>query len=365
MGQVSNKVLNLNLLDNNETSHANPNGSITGENVNSLLYDMIAIPDWGMQDFVKERIAFRRQGSVFSLGSPYGEPGTFFYKAFFNFNTSYGLFGGIINTMNGEAIKDVNSARQFLMNNSSSERFSQAYRRTLKIKEQYLVQFARTLNYLTSECPWFFKDVSGLDEALKYNYNEIVGTTSKKITLSFNQDAVDMRISTLLDLYKEACFDYANHREIIPDNLRKFDMCIMLFNPPINDVNYSRGYNADSMDFSKSIDVKAYLFGASFEWNNGAKEKIISYTSSEAPFNATYQEFKPYHLDNIGMSFKCIYLKNCEIILDSINSMPNALSNETGTKPEYSIDISFDRHYIYNVNKELGLTLTDAGMYAI
>ena len=365
MGKVENKVLKLNFLDNNATSHANPDGSITGEDVNSLLYDMIAIPDWGMQDFVKERIAFRRQGSVFSLGSPYGEPGTFFYKAFFNFNTSYGLFGGIINTMNGEAIKDVNSARQFLMNNYSSARFSEPYKRMLRNKEKYLVQFARTLNYLSNECPWFFKDVSGLDEALKYNYNEIVGANPKKISLSFNQDAVDMRISTLLDLYKEACFDYVNHREIIPDNLRKFDMCIMLFNPPINDVNYTRGYNADSTDFSKSIDVEADLSTVSFDWKNKQQENVISYTSSEAPFNATYQEFKPYHLDNIGMSFKCVYLKNCEILLDSVRSMPNNLNNETGTKLEYSIDISFDRHYIYNVNKELGLTLTDAGMYSI
>lgn len=365
MGKVENKVLNLKVFDNNETSHAHPNGSITGEDVNSLLYDMIAIPDWGMQDFVKERIAFRRQGSVFSLGSPYGEPGTFFYKAFFNFNTSYGLFGGLINTMNGEAIKDVNSARQFLMNNYSSARFSEPYKRMLRNKEKYLVQFARTLNYLSNECPWFFKDVSGLDEALKYNYNEIVGANPKKISLSFNQDAVDMRISTLLDLYKEACFDYVNHREIIPDNLRKFDMCIMLFNPPINDVNYTRGYNADSTDFSKSVDVEVDLFSASFDWKNKQQENVISYTSSEAPFNATYQEFKPYHLDNIGMSFKCVYLKNCEILLDSVRSMPTNLNNETGTKLEYSIDISFDRHYIYNVNKELGLTLTDAGMYSI
>ena len=329
---VKNEILDLNLFDGNATSHINVGGSITGENIGSTLRDMIAIPNWSIRDFAIERWKFKTQSSAESTLSPYGEPGMFFYKVLFNFNTSYGLLGGLINEMNGKPVKDVNTALQFLTNNAVSGRFSIAYRSVLYRKIDQLLNFGKLLNFLSNECPWFFKDVEGLGEALKYNFNEIVPSQNRTIKLTFNQDAVDMRVSTLIDLYKQACYDWVNFKEIIPENLRKFDMCIMLFNPPIAGMNFGGFITKDDMKYPNGKEV-----------------------------TASYNQFKGDLKDEEGMSFKCIYLKNCEILINDLESITGNLNNEKGFNQELSMTISFERHYSYNINKEFGLMISDAG----
>lgn len=334
MAKVENKILNLNIFDNNETMHLHPEGSITGENISSTLRDMIVIPNWNIRDFATERWKFKTQSSAGSSLSPYGEPGMFFYKVMFNFNTSYGLLGGLIKEMNGAPIKDINTAWQFLANNSKSSRFSPVYRRILQTKAGYLFKFAQLLNFLSNECPWFFKDVEGLATALNYDFSELVPAKGRTIKLTFNQDAVDMRVSTLIDLYKQACYDWVNFKEIIPENLRKFDMCIMLFNPPIAGMNFGGFITQDDMKYPKNNPVTASYKG--FTGNNS--------------------------IDSVsGMSFKCIYLKNCEILINELESITGNLNNEQGFKQELSMTIKFERHYSYNINKEFGLMISDSG----
>lgn len=330
--KVENKILDLNLFDGNATTHINAGGSITGENIGSTLRDMIAIPNWSIRDFAIERWKFKTQSSAESSLSPYGEPGMFFYKVLFNFNTSYGLLGGLINEMNGQPVKDINTALQFLTNNAVSCRFSIAYRSVLYRKIDQLKNFGKLLNFLSNECPWFFKDVEGLGEALKYNFEEMVPQKNRTIKLTFNQDAVDMRVSTLIDLYKQACYDWVNFKEIIPENLRKFDMCIMLFNPPIAGMNFGGFITKDDMKYPNAN-----------------------------PVTASYNQFKGDLNDKTGMSFKCIYLKNCEILINDLESITGNLNNEKGFNQELSMTISFERHYSYNINKEMNLMISDAG----
>lgn len=332
MANVENKILDLNLFNGNATTHINADGSITGENIGSTLRDMIAIPNWSIRDFAIERWKFKTQSSAESTLSPYGEPGMFFYKVLFNFNTSYGLLGGLINEMNGKPVKDINTALQFLTNNAESARFSNAYRGVLYRKIEHLINFGKLLNFLSNECPWFFKDVEGLGTALNYNFNEIVPSQNRTIKLTFNQDAVDMRVSTLIDLYKQACYDWVNFKEIIPENLRKFDMCIMLFNPPIAGMNFGGFITKDDMKYP----------------NNDA-------------VTASYKGFTGALNDETGMSFKCIYLKNCEILINELESITGNLNNEKGFNQELSMTISFERHYSYNINKEFGLMVSDSG----
>ena len=49
------------------------------------------IPNWGIKDYIRERAIWQK--GVESLA---GEPGWFYFKIFFKFNTNYGLFGGIL-----------------------------------------------------------------------------------------------------------------------------------------------------------------------------------------------------------------------------------------------------------------------------
>lgn len=330
---AKNNIIDLNIFDKNDTSHKNANGGLTGENLSSTLHDMIAIPNWSMRDFAIERWRFKSQSTSGSTVSPYGEPGMFFYKVLFNFNTSYGLLGGLVKESNGATNKDINTAWQFLKNNAGSARFSDGYSYTLGMKLEYLEKFGKLLNFISNECPWFFKDVEGLAEALKYNFGELAPSKNRTIKIICNPDAVDMRVSTLIDLYKQACYDWVNFKEIIPENLRKFDMCIMLFNPPIAGVNFGGFITTDDMRFP----------------NN-------------SPVTASYKQFSGNIDDPKAMSFKCIYLKNCEIVIGELNSFAETFNNESGFSQELSITISFERHYSYNINKELEIIVADSGL---
>lgn len=280
----------------------------------SLNGDILYIPNWSIKDFIDERLRYRNIGTRgvdnIDIGLEFSDPGTYFYKLFFNFNTNFGLFGGIINNTGGNVTdnrvtngpKEINTASMYLQNNKNSERFSESYRKILNQKQLSLFKFTRILNYLTNQCPWVFKEISGLETILNSNFIDIAPAENPKITITFNQDAVDMRISTLIDLYKHACFDYTNYRVIIPENLRKFDMSIILYNPPIKGLN---------------------IFENKTKYGN---------------------------TKDLNMCFKCIILKNCEIVLQDLKSFQETISNEEGFQNNLSLSISYERSFIYSLN---------------
>ena len=323
----------------------------------SLYNDLLRIPNWSFDDFYNERTKFIKQGTNGNGTSPYNDIGSFFYKVFFNFNSNYGLLGSLIKTENNSYSSDINTAYMYLSNkkrltqtnNISGDKFSDKYKNVLKAKQKSLESFGKILNYLQMECPWFFKEIGGLAEVTKRNFKDIVPGEEKKITLTFNPDAVDMRISTLLDLYINACYDTINFKEVIPENLRKFDMSIILFNPPIANLNVPYTY------MSTQELEKAY---------QRAKEKSMANFAFQTDLGADESDFSKSMNNWAGilkerMSFKCIILKNCEIDLESLTTTPEVLSNTEPATFDYTISISFQRSYIYNLNKPLSIELLD------
>lgn len=307
----------------------------SNETDKNLVGDILYVPNWSIKDFIDERLRYKSIGTksinITDIGLEFSDPGTYFYKLFFNFNTNFGLFGGIINTTGGNVTdnqvtsgpKEINTASMYLENNKNSERFSESYRKVLAQKQKSLFKFTQLLNYLTKECPWVFKEIGGLENVLNSNFVDIAPADNHKINITFNQDAVDMRISTLIDLYKHACFDYTNYRVIIPENLRKFDMSIILYNPPIKDFNIFTEYE-------KVMEYK----------NNGVPKKNKT-TKQKTIYGST---------KDLNMCFKYIILKNCEIELTDLKSFQEVISNESGFQNDLTMSISFERSFIYNLN---------------
>ena len=233
----------------------------------------------------------------------YTEPGAQFFRVFFDFKTHYGLFGGIINDTQESSEKSVtngiqeyNTASMYLQNNISSPRFSPEYRGVLIEKQKSLFKFAEILHFLVNDCPWVFREVGGIEGILNSNFVEIAKRENNQIQLNLMDDSIDMRLSTLLNLYKHACFDYTNFKEIIPENLRKFDMSILI------------------------------------------------YTSPTIKLPETY---------------KCLVLKNCEIIYKDLKTVNDVLSNENGFQNKLTLKIDFERSFIYDVNKVWGVEILD------
>lgn len=303
--------------------------------------DLLGIPTWTIRDFMNERLLFRKKNlpsidaDVNQKMRDYDERGLYFYKLFFNFSTSYGLLGSLIGrqtekgTSNsaGGGPREHNTAYQYLSNNITSPRFSARYKNILTGKRESLVKFAKLLNYFCYECPWVFKEVTGLKTIMNTDFNEIVKEDNNKITISFNEDAIDMRISTLIDLYRDACYDYTNFKEIIPENLRKFDMSIILMNPPID------GFNTRNNS----------IFGS------GLVEPENIFNGSTAVNDLTST-----------MTFKCLILKNCEILLNDLSSTNDVFNNAEGFTFEATMNISYDRAFIYSISKTLNAEILDS-----
>jgi hypothetical protein len=90
-----------------------------------------------------------------------------------------------------------------------------------------LEEFTRLLMDITHNKPWYFQSVSGLNKLWENDTNMSEPFKGKEVVLEFETlEAIDMKIGYMADLYRKSAFDSIYRREIIPPNLRKFEMSI-------------------------------------------------------------------------------------------------------------------------------------------
>jgi hypothetical protein len=191
-----------------------------------------------------------------------------------------------LNTHSGSS---ANTAMNYLLLNNEIER------------AEKLDKFIDLLSNISTYSPWYFQEITGLDVALERkeftDKDFKIEEQRKQITINCLTDAYDNRIGTLLDLYRDITFSYQLHKEIVPANLRKFDMGIYIFNTPI------KNFHGKDANFAR------------FD-NRTGNEYITSY--------------------------KYIELLNCEIDYNSSKAAYATLDNKDGTAMNYPIIISFD-----------------------
>lgn len=269
----------------------------TSEADNTNFIQSFDIPDWGIKDYIRERTVWQK-----GVESLTGEPGWFYFKIFFKFNTSYGLFGGIL-----DDTTSVNTAIEYLHNCEKNYSVDQIAQRQIA-----LLKFVGSLSYINENAPWFFDSITGLNNANSVKINE--PTKDNEIEIGIKEDAVDMRLTTLFELYKYACFDNINLKEIIPENLRKFDMTILVFHTPLR--YYQTGFQS---------------------MKDGT------------------HEYKSFNSDNFGdrMSYLMFTFTNCEFDIESINSViPGNMSNEAAFNlGKSSFKIKYKRVYKHTSNE--------------
>lgn len=272
------------------------------------------------QDF---RRAGTRNGGEFNL---FDTPGKKYFKILFYFGSENSEFdsGGLLtptwNTLAGEDPYNYSTA-----NNTKFYEYNSAWAYLMlndeKQRAELLEQFVNLLSNINSHSPWYFTTIGGLTEALERK----VATDKKfeipegrKLTITCLPDAFDNRLTTLMELYRTITWSWSMKREILPANLRKFDMAIYIFESPINYWH------------EKDDTVRTQLGG--------------SYTPS----------------------CKMLEFHNCEFDYNSIKSGWNEISNTEGFNPTYTIDISYDDCYELSYNefmiRQLGdIILTDLG----
>lgn len=184
-----------------------------------------------------------------------------------------------------------NSAWAFLKMNDEQER------------AEKLEQFITLLSDINTYSPWYFSAVGGVQEALERKVaddGKLELSENKKLTITCIPDAFDNRISSLLELYRDITWSWANKKEIVPANLRKFDMALYIFEAP------ERRWHKDTD-----------IIGS----DNGFK-----------------------------VSYKMIEFHDCEFGYNSVKSGWSELNNENGFAPKYTIDISYSDCYEISYN---------------
>ena len=294
----------------------------TGEHApgDSVVIDMdynFNVPNWGINDFLNERSMFQKGISTLA-----GEPGHFYFKIFFNFDTSFGLLGSLLHVdKNSFSQFSTNTAIKYLMYSSIGRphRSDDIPGRMLA-----LFKFGNLLSYISNYSPWFFKSIKNLSSADIYPLTEIQNDKNT-IEIELNPDAVDMRVTTLFDLYRYACYDRIKMKEIIPENLRKFDMDVMVFHVPLKYYNTAIS--------SKSLNKK-------FDY------KKLSHNMANMP------------------SFKMYSFLGCEFDLESLGSlMPDIKNDKAGMIGETSIKINYTQVHTHTMNDWYRIMFGTDGFY--
>jgi hypothetical protein len=275
------------------------NYNFTGPHRTTTDRSLLKIPNWGYSDFINERAVWQKQ-----VGNAFNEPAWFYFKIFFDFDANHGLFGGIMSKTDINNLE--NCAYRYLQTSASMYNDED-----LLTRLEALFKLTHILSYICSNAPWFFKGVKGLDKLSIPSIKDF--SNEKYIELDLMPDAIDMRLTNLMSLYKYACYDDYNHKEIIPENLRQFNMSIVIFQTPLR-------YLHTSYSSQKSINfmgLDSNQLGLSNLLNMGSTNEKVKY--------------KTLNTQDIGntMSFKIYTLYGCEFDMESFATiMKGDVSNE-------------------------------------
>lgn len=297
------------------------------------------LPVYSIEDHIIERNNF-----LTGIRSDGDELGWFYFKVFFKFNTNYGLFGGVLKSK-GNTLVNVNNGSSSTTGRRDTEQINDIYPsnsalgylwaisnfyRAEKINDRILAlhKFTGMLSDITKNSPWFFKGINGLGNVMG-NYTAEF-SKEKVIELLLNDERLDMRLGSLLNLYKYLCYDDINCKEILPENLRKFDMYIAVFHMPI-----------------KYLQTGLIFSGGALDGHNSTASKLnfLRYKTMHPEQNKFSNMF----------SFKLFTFSNCEFDIKTFGKYfeGSQVSNEKpfnlGTG--MTLQIKFDRVYFHEMNE--------------
>jgi hypothetical protein len=290
-------------------------------------------------DLFKEKSLFRRVDHE-GIGR-FDSPAALYFKLAFYFSDDMGLLGcnGYDLEAESELEKEVKSSTKAFKDKyndggkTNTSVKSRVYSNTalnyLLLNDELeraelLKQFISLLSSINCDSPWYFKEISGIDGALERKYfspgeDFKFEDKPRQFTIKCLVDAYDNRIGTLLDLYRAICYSYQSKREVVPANLRKFNMAIMLFNAPI----LGKGGRFGTKDNRLRLP------------QNGDENSV----------------YIP--------SMKYIEFRNCEFDYNSSKSAWSTINAEEPIEPEYTITINYDDAYEVRYNEIMQKVITD------
>lgn len=337
--------------------------------------DVDGLQSTSFKSIYAARDMFRSAGGTWDTFNQTETPGMSFFKIFFYFDNkgfdnsdptnAANLLSLDIdnNTIEGKSPWDTatyaehtyaNSALNYLLINGEYER------------ADMLVQFISLLSNINTYSPWYFTELGGIGDALeRKEFTETdfkIPEERKVLTIKCLPDAIDTRIGTLLDMYREICYSYSLKKEIIPANLRKFDMGVFIFNAPLFGLTR---YKMDPSLMTNPIPESMQLIDNNVIPNgiNNALNKVKE-ALNKVKEGAVINDFSNFGGNWMSSSEYCQSAKylefhNCEIDPNSSKSAFDTLKNDEGSQMEYTINIWYDQCYEERYNEFLVRSIGD------
>ena len=104
-------------------------------------------------------------------------------------------------------------------------------------RASYIKTFVQGLYEIQRSMPYLFKKVTGLEKLTSFEPGKGVRLKDAKITLEC-YEGIDLKIRTLLEMYRKAAYDDVWQRWILPDIYRYFKMIIYVFDRRILQTGY-------------------------------------------------------------------------------------------------------------------------------
>jgi len=245
-----------------------------------------------------------------------------------------GAQGKLFYNINGSGVAYM-GAQQFLAQRSAK-------------RQQMLQAFKNGINFINKECPYYFQSLSGLDNLLKVdikNYHKAGGAPKRTGTLTIDcLESIDMRVFSLAELYRKAVYDYTYHRIMVPENLRKFRMWLVI--TELRNIQLTYGVNDLLNPFTIPSVSQAANFLDSFNSQTGLLDKvqgIYDKSTKETPDASTIGTY------SMGPYTFIYQFDQCEFDFDSTYPSYGTIDAKGGQAVNTSFKIHVGRVQDYKI----------------
>ncbi len=179
-----------------------------------------------------------------------------------------------------------------------------------QIRAKYMKAFVEAFLAINDRFPYYFQSIEGLEAVWKKTAmftDPYFGGDESKISVDC-LEALDLKITGIMDLYRKAVYDPINRRVVLPQNLREFDVVVY--------VKEIRKFRTSAKKVSDLL-VTTNVLGNSF---NIAELDQIPATE----FNSTSQ------FVNENTSYVSFTLKFCEFVPEDSSIFLSGVSNAGG-----------------------------------
>ncbi len=218
-------------------------------------------------------------------------------------------------------------------------------------RKQMLKAFKKGLKFVNEKCPYYFQSVTGLDTLLKIdikNLHKEAGKPYRMGTLTIDcLESIDMRMFSLSELYRKAIYDYTYHRVMLPENLRKFRMWLVV--SEIRNIQLSYGIN----DILNPFSIPSVAQGANFLDSFNSQTGLLNNTEGLLQ-KSTSKDSNLYPSDKFGSytlgPYAFIYqFDQCEFDFDDSYPSYGTLDNKGGSAVNSKFKIHVGRVKDYKI----------------